>query len=112
MAEFADDCASPKPRPLMPWVKHCAIIATIGMGLFCLSGCAHYFYLTAGDFSRGQASDIQFRRDSSQCAVTASVRQNQVGGGDPHGVYNETYTACMTKHGYIANNIDLLGIGG
>ena len=80
--------------------------------LTCLSGCAHYFYLTADDFNHGRASDIQFQRDNAGCQAAATVRQNEVdGSGDPHGVYNRAYVACMAQRGYPTNNIDLLNIG-
>ncbi len=77
-----------------------------------LSGCSHYIYLTADDFHRGAATDIQFQRDDARCTRTATVRQNEVGGGDPRGVYNDTYAACMKRRGHPPSDIDLLGIGG
>lgn len=77
-----------------------------------LSGCQHYTDLGASDFSRGKASQAQFERDSYECEIGATVHQNMAGGGDVHGVYNDTYAGCMKKRGYRTTNIDLTGWGG
>ena len=92
--------------------RHCVFFLSVVAAQVCLSGCAHYFYVTANDFNRGGVSEIQFQRDNTSCQTKAAVRQNEVGGGDPHGIYNEAYLACMNRRGYATNNVDLLGIGG
>lgn len=90
----------------------CVIFVSIVAASFCLSCCTHYVYVTADDFHRGSTSDIQFQRDDARCQALGTVRQNQVGGGDPRGVYNRAYAGCMEKLGHPSANIDLLGIGG
>lgn len=112
MAESAIDCARIGQHALAGQGGRCFIFVSIFMALLSLSGCAHYFNLTADDFHRGDMSNIQFQRDNNRCQTAATVRQNQVGGGDPHGIYNRAYVACMAKRGYVTNNIDLLDIGG
>jgi len=80
--------------------------------LICLSGCAHYTYLTADDFERGTATPLQFGRDNYDCQIEAAIAQNMIQGGDLHGVYNDAYVACMKKRGYATTDIDMLGIAG
>ena len=78
-----------------------------------VSGCEHYANLTADDFDRGNASRAQFARDNYECQTKAVVHENIARDvGDPHGDYNQTYLACMTKRGYRTTDIDLLGFGG
>ena len=112
MTECVIDRPNIRRRTVAAQVLFFANRLALVMALTCLSGCAHYFSLAANDFERGGASDIQFQRDNAGCQTKAAVRQNEVGGGDPHGIYNEAYVACMAKRGYMANNVDLLGIGG
>ncbi len=108
MAGSAIDCARIRQHAL---TGRGFIFVSMLMALLGLSGCAHYSNLTANDFHRGATSNIQFQRDNNRCQTAAAVRQNQVGGGDPHGVYNRAYVACMAKRGYATSNIDLLDIG-
>ena len=65
-----------------------------------------------GDFDRGNVPTVQFQRDNYECQTKAVIQQNETGGGDPRGVYNDAYAGCMTKRGYASNNIEFLGIGG
>ena len=111
MAGSAVDGATLRQDRLVRRAWHRLIFLSVVAAQFCLSGCAHYVYLTADDFHRGRASDIQFQRDNATCQTAATVRQNEVGGGDPHGVYNWAYIACMARRGYATDNIDLLDIG-
>lgn len=75
-----------------------------------LSGCEHYSNLTVSDFHRGGSTNLQFKRDNYECQIAAVVHQNMTGGGDVHGVYNDTYAGCMSTRGYRTSNIELLGI--
>lgn len=84
---------------------------SMGAALF-LAGCEHYTDLSTSDFQRGKVSQVQFERDDYECGIAATVHQNMTGGGDVHGVYNDTYAGCMEKRGYRTTNIDLLGWGG
>ena len=112
MAESANECTRIRRRAMAARAGRGIIFVSALAAQFCLSGCTHYFYLTADDFHHGRASDIQFQRDNSHCQTAATVRQNQVGGGDPRGVYNRAYAGCMKKFGHPPADIDLLGIGG
>lgn len=85
---------------------------TIGCLAIILCGCEHFSSLGPADFERGRASKVQFARDNYDCETNAIVEQNMVGGGDPRGVYNDAYTACMAKLGYPVRSVDMLGIGG
>ena len=112
MAGSAIDCPDLRQGALVRRRARGVIFVSILMALFYLSGCAHYFYLTADDFHRGAGSNIQFQRDDARCTKAAAVRQNEVGGGDPRGAYNTVYATCMERRGHPPSNIDLLGIGG
>ena len=67
---------------------------------FALGGCQHYVNLSQQDFDRGHASRYRFSRDNYTCQRNAAFQQAEVGGSDPTGVYNESYSACMERHGY------------
>ena len=112
MAGSATECLNLKQRVLVRRGYRRVIFLSVLGTLLCLSGCSHYIYLTADDFHRGAATDIQFQRDDARCTKAATVRQNEVGGGDPRGVYNAAYTTCMERRGHPPSDIDLLGIGG
>jgi hypothetical protein len=69
--------------------------------LLLLAGCEHYVDLNEGDFLRGRASPEQFAHDNASCQEKAMIAQSTAGGnGDPHGIYNRAYRACMQKLGY------------
>lgn len=87
------------------------LVLSVCTALF-LSGCEHYTDLSSSDFRRGNVSHAQFERDNYECEIAAAVHQNMAGGGDVHGVYNDTYAGCMEKRGYRTTSIDMLGIGG
>lgn len=87
------------------WIVVTVLAASLG-------GCSHYFTLTRADFDRGKASRVVFARDNYKCQIDATVTQNQVGGGDSIGIYNDAYVACMRGHGYQTSDIDFLGLGG
>ena len=112
MAGSAIDGATFGSQSTVRRAWHRVIFLSVAAAQLCLSGCTHYIYLTAADFHRGAASDIQFQRDNASCQAAAAVRQNEVGGGDPLGVYNRAYAACMKRYGHPSSDIDLLGIGG
>ncbi len=112
MAEFAMERVPLRPRPFVRERVRCVIFVSIVAAQLSLSGCTHYIYLTADDFHRGASSDIQFQRDNARCQSAATVRQNEVGGGDPRGIYNNAYAACMKRLGHPPSDIDVLGIGG
>ena len=73
----------------------------VGFCLLLLAGCEHYIDLTQGDFLRGSASPQQFSRDAATCQDRARSAQVTAGGnGDPHGIYNREFRACMQRLGY------------
>jgi hypothetical protein len=76
-------------------------LGIIGVCLLLLAGCEHYVDLTQNDFLPGKASPSQFSRDSATCQDRAvSARVSAGGNGDPHGIYNREYRACMQRLGY------------
>ncbi len=77
---------------------------------FALCGCQHYVELSQLDFDRGNVNRYRFERDNYLCGTKATVQQTRVGGGDPTGVYNDSYSACMEKLGYRANGVHTLGL--
>jgi hypothetical protein len=76
-------------------------IFAVVTSLLLLAGCEHYVDLNDSDFLRGNASPQQFSRDNATCQDKAAITQSMAGGnGDPHGIYNRAYRACMQGLGY------------
>ena len=73
----------------------------LGVAAFLLAGCEHYIDMSARSFNRGAASQDQFAKDNAGCQQKAMAAREQAGGnGDPHGIYNAAYRACMEGIGY------------
>ncbi len=66
-----------------------------------LAGCEHYVDLRPKDFHPGATAPQKFAQDNTSCQNKAVQLQAQAGGnGDPHGIYNRSYKACMERIGY------------
>ena len=70
------------------------------------AGCGRWADLDSDAFAQGNATQEQFRLDSSACAEKAEASRSYELRGiaadkvDKHAIFNRAYAACMTAKGY------------